>query len=156
MQLSVGSEYAIHGLLYLGSKPHGEVVLLGDVADAIGAPESYLRKVFQTLSRRGLVLAYRGAQGGYSLSRPPEAITLKDIIIAIEGSSSLYNCLFSRRGCLLAQSSETGGGCIICRTFDIAEEKMLEVLEKTTLKDLVENIDPEDGAKWLKGASRED
>ena len=61
--------------------------------DAKGVPESYLAKIFQELSRDGIVRSHRGARGGFSLARPAAEITLKQIIEAIEGPLALCPCL---------------------------------------------------------------
>jgi Rrf2 family protein len=144
MQISVGCEYAIHGLLYLALQPPDEVVLLTDVARAQNLPVSYLAKVFQFLAKAGLVKSFRGAHGGYMLAQSPDRITLRQITQAIEGAGPLFSPLSSRRDC----SAEAD--CLIREAFSKAEESMLHELEKVTLHELVERAQTmRSRMKWL-------
>ncbi|MFW6181285.1 MAG: RrF2 family transcriptional regulator, partial [Spirochaetota bacterium] len=90
MRFSTGLEYAIHGLVYLATVPPGKAVLISEVASAIGVSETYLRKVFQQLSRSGILHSQRGVGGGFWLAREPGEITLKDVVDAIDGSLPVY------------------------------------------------------------------
>jgi len=148
MQLSVGTDYAIHGLVYLALRPRGQVVYVSEVAKAQNISESYLAKVFQNLARTGLVVSYRGSKGGYMLAKPSEQITFRDILQAVEGPSPLYTCLDQRRDCHI------GLDCKILMILREAEQKMYEVLERTTLKDLLDSMRliPEQ-VKWLNHSS---
>jgi Rrf2 family iron-sulfur cluster assembly transcriptional regulator len=134
MQFSVSIEYAIHGLIYLARTGEEKSVLLADIAAAIKVPKEYMRKIFQMLTRSGLVAGRRGAGGGYRLARPAEELTLRDVVEAVEGSLPLYGCLHMRRHCELALT------CPVQKAFDAAREKMAEVLQDTTIRDLTREI----------------
>lgn len=56
-----------------------------EIAGGNGISEGFLLQVFQDLKKSGLVDSKRGANGGYALSRPPESISLADIIESVEG-----------------------------------------------------------------------
>jgi len=64
MQFSVSIEYAIHGLIYLARAGDEKTVLLADIASSIKVPKEYMRKIFQMLTRSGLITGRRGAGGG--------------------------------------------------------------------------------------------
>jgi len=130
MQVPMSIEYAIHGLVYLAGANPGKATLLSDIAGAIKIPESYLRKVFQLLSRNGIVISQRGVNGGYVLAMDPSEITLKDVMDAVEGTHPLYNCISRGRGCSITDN------CPIRGAFESATKKMYEILEATTIKDL--------------------
>ena len=142
MQFSASIEYAIHGLVYLAVNATGSAVLVADVARAIKVPDSYLRKVFQLLSRGGLVTSLRGARGGFLLAREPSRITLKDVVEAIDGSLPLYSCMKGKRRCAARDA------CPVSDAFDEARRKMAEVLEATTLEKLARGISRR-AASWL-------
>ena len=134
MQFSVSIEYAIHGLIYLARAGSEKTVLLADIAAAVKVPKEYMRKIFQTLTRAGLVTGRRGAGGGYRLGRPAEEVTLRDIVEAVEGSLPVYGCLHLRRQCEIALS------CPVQKSFEAAREKMAEVLQGTTLEGLTREV----------------
>ena len=145
MKFLLSTEYAVHGLISLSLSSSGKAVLLGEIAEAVKVTESYLRKVFQLLSKRGIVVSRRGAKGGYFLGRKSEQISLKDVVEAIEGSSYLYNCLMVQRGCSIFKN------CPVREAFEKASERMFEILEKTSIADLADAIlKNQDNNVWLK------
>jgi len=79
MKLGRQSAYAIDGLLVLTAKPFGTVMLLRDIARSRNVAESFLAKIFQKLTRGGLVVSSRGAIRGYALARKSKDIKTKDI-----------------------------------------------------------------------------
>lgn len=92
VRLTRGVDYGARGAIYLARQPADTVVLVGEIARREGVPESYLAKLFQELSREGIVRSHRGARGGFSLARPAAQITLKEIVEAIEGPLALCPC----------------------------------------------------------------
>jgi Rrf2 family protein len=66
----------------------GEPVLLKNVARRHRISEKYLSKLVIPLRGMGLITSFRGAHGGYALARAPRAITLREIVQALEGSTS--------------------------------------------------------------------
>ena len=135
MKFSSSIEYAIHGLVFLTGVPAGRAVQLPDVAGAINVPESYLRKVFQQLTRGGVLGSQRGAHGGFFLLRGPDSITLKDIVEVIDGSLPAYGCIRERRQCGITLN------CPVKNVFEEARAKMAEVLDATTIKDLRDELE---------------
>ena len=146
MKHTNGVEYAIHGLAYMAKAP-GRTVLLRDAAEAIRVPESYLRKVFQALTRGGIVRSQRGARGGYALTRDPTEITLRQVVEAVEGPAVEYFCLREERGCGLHRR------CLVRRTFLEAATRMAEVLDGVSVEDIAHDAAlPVGGAPWMAAA----
>ena len=133
MHLTKGADYGARGIIYLAKQPPSSVVLVGEVAAAEGLPESYLAKIFQDLAKEGIVRSHRGAKGGFSLARPPEEITLREIIEAIEGPIFLSRCLAPGENC------EKMPTCALYPVLKRAQERLLATLSATTLKDLAEH-----------------
>lgn len=134
MKFSNTIEYAIHGLVFLTGVPAGQMVQVTEVAEVIGVPDSYLRKVFQQLIRGGVLHSQRGAHGGFYLARAPENISLKDIVEAIDGSLGVYDCIKDRLRCGI------GPDCPVKKVFEEANRKMAEVLDSTSVKDLQDEL----------------
>ena len=86
MRLSGRTAYAVQALydmaLHGGA---GRAVQAREVAERQGIPLRYLEQILQELRRTGLVEAKRGPGGGYALARPPEAIRLSDVVVALDG-----------------------------------------------------------------------
>ncbi len=132
MQFGTSIEYAIHGLIFIAGGTT-TTVLVGDIAKGIKVPESYLRKVLQLLARAGLVASHRGVKGGFSLARDAHAITLRDVVEAVDGSLPTWCCVKEKKRC-----SETP--CPVSAAFETAREKMAESLAQTSIADLIPRI----------------
>src|SRR3984893_12311010 len=85
MRLSQRADYAAHAMVeiarWYGERPVHATAL----AQRQGVPQPYLQQLLLALSRPALVRSYRGPGGGYALTRPPAAISLADIVAALEG-----------------------------------------------------------------------
>ncbi len=132
MRLTRGADYGARGIVRLAKMPPNTVVLVSDLAAAEGLPESYLAKIFQSLAKKGIVLSHRGAKGGFSLARPAEQITLREVIEAIEGPIALGRCL-TQEGCAYLDT------CPVYPVLAKAQEQLLSALESTTLHDLAKD-----------------
>ncbi len=131
MKLSLSTEYAIHSLFYLALQGSQRLVLVQEIAKTQNISESYLAKVFQVLTKAGLVKSFRGPKGGYLLARKPSDISLKIIVETMEGKTPIFKCDGQKRNC------DFLGDCIIKDVMSEAENRMYEVLENTNLADLL-------------------
>ncbi len=127
VRLTRAGEYAVRGMVHLARKPKDELILIADIAKSEGVSVSFLAKIFQKLSKVGLIESQRGATGGVSVGRVPSEISLKLIIEAIEGPFALNRCLLIENKC------DRADGCLISNVWHKAQSKMLEVLEEATL-----------------------
>jgi Rrf2 family transcriptional regulator, iron-sulfur cluster assembly transcription factor len=130
VRLTRGTDYGARGVIYLAKQPMDAVALVGDIAREEGVSESYLAKILQDLAKGGILRSHRGAKGGFSLARPPEQITLRDIVELIEGPIALCRCLASWESCDIMDT------CALHPVMRRAQDQMLSVLESTTLRDL--------------------
>ena len=92
MRLSRQSDYAIRVMVELASsRSHASDV--PTICRHQRMPEAYGAKVVQALARAGLVVTARGPRGGVRLSRPPEAISLLEVVEAAEGPTVFTRCM---------------------------------------------------------------
>lgn len=75
-------------MAFLSSRAAGELVQARTVGDYLSIPTDSALKILQSLARRGLILSQLGRSGGYRLHRPPEQVSLLEIVEAIEGPIS--------------------------------------------------------------------
>ena len=92
MKLSLAAELALRGSLVLAERYGQGLVTLEAVCAARDLPRQYLTKIFASLARADLVTAVRGKRGGYRLNRPPERVTVLEIVEAVEGPIVLNFC----------------------------------------------------------------
>ena len=95
MKLSTKGRYSVTALYELALHYGEGVVPIKTIAKSQGISENYLEQLMLPLRRAGLVESVRGAQGGYTLSRPPAEVTIGEIITAVEGPIALVDCLFT-------------------------------------------------------------
>jgi Rrf2 family protein len=107
-------------------------VTLREIAARQEISEKYLSNLIPLLRNAGLVHSVRGSQGGYTLARPPGEITLKDILLVLEGSMCLVECTEKP---LICQRSDD---CFVRDVWSEVTGKMLEALESFTLETMVE------------------
>lgn len=131
MKLGRESAYAIEGLLALAGKPFGTVMLLRDIAAFRGIPQTFLAKIFQKLTKGGVVVSSRGAIRGYALARQPQKIKVKEIFLAIEGPELFEHCLFWSNRC-----ADSNPCPMHHRWKRIRQRVIRELLDATTLAEL--------------------
>ncbi|HEX7446230.1 MAG TPA: Rrf2 family transcriptional regulator [Pirellulales bacterium] len=86
MKISAKTEYACIAMLEL-ARHHGsgEPVRIRSIADEHGVPSRFLVQILLQLKGAGLVTSTRGAAGGYQLVKPPDEISLAEVMNVIEG-----------------------------------------------------------------------
>lgn len=94
-------EYAIHSLVYLIDNPKSETITVRDLAAFQNISETYLAKAFTKLKKAGIVKSNIGTKGGYTLARSAEEISFLDIVLAVEGEISFFECNNIRDNCIL-------------------------------------------------------
>ncbi len=77
----------------MARQPEDSVCMLAEISQAQDVPVSFLGKIFQALARASIVRSHRGAGGGFSLARSPDAITMLQVVEAVEGKIALYECI---------------------------------------------------------------
>ncbi len=85
MAISTKGRYSVHILQMMASRPCGSVLTKYEIAEAEGIPPGYVQQLLMGLNRAGFVTSHRGRAGGFSLARPPETITVLDVLKASEG-----------------------------------------------------------------------
>ncbi|HEY0632147.1 MAG TPA: Rrf2 family transcriptional regulator [Thermoleophilaceae bacterium] len=79
------SPYAVRALAELARSGGAAPVPIGEIARRRDIPVQFLEGLFATLRRAGILQSQRGVKGGYSFARPPEELTVLEIVEALEG-----------------------------------------------------------------------
>jgi len=91
MDISTRGRYATRIMVFLAEWP-GRPVTKTEISEAEGVTPGYLQQIMGGLLSAGLVRSYRGKAGGFALARPPETITVGDVLRATEGRVSPAPC----------------------------------------------------------------
>lgn len=95
--MSRGVEWGVHVLLLLVWAGDDAQLSTAQLAASHDLPRAYLNKQLQALAQAGLLASMPGVRGGFRLARPPEAISLLDVVEAIEGAEEAFRCTEIRR-----------------------------------------------------------
>ena len=129
MKFSKATDYALHTMLFLTAATPQKPVGVQRLAEQQKVSPTYLSKILTKLVKAGMIESITGVNGGYRLKRNWEDISFLDIIHAIEGSASLFDC-----------SIDHGPDCPIQKVVLAAEEKMEEHLRNQKMSDLVREM----------------
>jgi Rrf2 family protein len=126
MQITRQADYALRAMLYLAQLEPGQRAATSQIAEKQRIPPSFLAKIISQLSIAGLIHTSRGARGGVSMARAPEAISMLDVVEAIDGPIALNECSQSGDVCPF------GGNCPLRVIWCGTQVELIEKLRKTT------------------------
>ena len=132
MKLSTKGRYGVRLMVDLAEHYVEGPAIIRHISQRQEIAEKYLRNVINPLKVAGLIHVARGAHGGYSLAKPPSGITIGEILLVLEGSMCLVDCV--EKSAVCRRSS-------FCATRDLWNEAANALLDKfysTTLADMVE------------------
>jgi Rrf2 family protein len=129
MQISAKADYAVRAAIELAAAGEN-LVKADDIARAQGIPATFLVKILHELRMAGLVRSHRGPDGGHHLTRTADAISVADILRAIEGP------LAEVRGTAPEALSYPGHAAPLQRVWVALRANIETVLESVTLEDL--------------------
>jgi Rrf2 family cysteine metabolism transcriptional repressor len=137
------AEYGVRLLIQLGLHGGDAPVSLKAVADAENLPLAYLERIAALLKKSGLVVATRGAHGGYLLARPADEITMDAVVLALEGSVAPMDCFIDDRDSrVLCSHIADGEHCATKLLWTRVQMGVIKSLQRTTLAELVEFASP--------------
>ncbi len=99
MQITRQADYALRAMYYLAKLDLNQRAATSHIAQEQRIPPSFLAKIISQLSIAGLIHTSRGARGGVSLARPPEDISILEVVEAIDGPIMLNECTASIEAC---------------------------------------------------------
>ena len=130
MLLSRGHQYALQALVKLALRPPGEALMCRELAEDLDLPYPYLSKLMQHCAHLGLVGASRGRSGGYWLGNGVEAMTVRDLYVALNGERKTRECLLGFKEC----GDETA--CVMHVEWKPLKEGVFELMASQTLAEL--------------------
>jgi Rrf2 family protein len=142
---SAGVEYGIHCLIFLvGNSGDTREASVRDLAELQGVPLDYLAKIFTKLAKAKLVVATEGVRGGFKLARPADEISLLDIVNAIDGHKTIFDCREIRGRCALFQGEAPDwaldGHCSVHAAMMTAQKRMEDALAQQTILDIARKV----------------
>jgi Rrf2 family protein len=148
LKLSTKTRYSARAMLYLALHYEKGVVSAREIAAHQQVSLKYLEYLLVSLRAAGLVRTVRGAQGGHTLTRPPDQINLREIYNAFEGTEGLVECTTSPEIC------DRTDNCVAQEIWAQMYAACMEILESTTLEDLARRARNKQGTSATIGCIR--
>ncbi|HIP99091.1 TPA: Rrf2 family transcriptional regulator [Candidatus Bipolaricaulota bacterium] len=121
------AKYAVMALVELAAQGNGRPMPIRTLAAASHVPQPFLAKLVPQLVRAGIISSTRGKRGGIAFARPPEEISLAQVLRAVEGERLFTDCPFTTAPC--------GGNadCPLAPLWDTVRDEVVGFLECTSL-----------------------
>ncbi|MBV9312065.1 MAG: Rrf2 family transcriptional regulator [Solirubrobacterales bacterium] len=132
MRISAKADYAVRATVELAAAEGESPVPAERVATTQGIPLNFLENILGELRTAGVVRSYRGAEDGYRLVKPPQQITVADIIRAVEGP------LATVRGARPEDAAYPGAAHQLPRVWIAVRKNLRNVVERVTVADVAE------------------
>lgn len=132
MQVSKSLDYAVRSLTYIAQE-NADVFTIRDISEKQHIPQNYLAKIMRKLVQKGLLSSSPGPEGGYSLRKRTQDISLRDVYEAIEGDMQLIDCMEKNVVCELFDS------CSQRSVWDHLQLHTLNFLNDITVEDIATN-----------------
>jgi Rrf2 family protein len=147
--LSKSCIYGVQAAIYIASRQSNDYVSIQEIAGKLSISFHFLTKVLQILTQAGIMVSYRGPNGGVALARPASSVTLADIIGAIDGTEIFTECFLGLPGCGHATP------CPVHDQWSVVRKKLHQTFEATTLAELAmkaSNLNARLSLSFLMGA----
>jgi len=136
MRYTTKTEYGVVCLVFMAKNyTKSRVISVHDLVVSEEMSVAYIEKIFQSLRASGIVISHQGKNGGYSLSRDPSQITLKEIIEALEGSTFEVFCEPDiRKGIVCTHISLCGVGPVWEKTKELLDSHYSQITLESLAK----------------------
>ena len=138
MRLLLQTDYSLRTLMFLATRAERQTV--EGIATFFQISVPHVAKVVNQLARIGFVRSIRGVGGGLELAKPPEQITIGEVVRVVEGNVHLLECQGVEDVCVIQRF------CKLRTVLDRAEKIQLEYLNSVTLADVLP-FTPPDGSQ---------
>ncbi|HOZ49242.1 MAG TPA: Rrf2 family transcriptional regulator [Candidatus Hydrogenedentes bacterium] len=125
--------YALRAMYELAKRQGDGAVSIPIIAKAQGIPPRFLENILIQLKQAGLTQSIRGKEGGYLLRKPADAVTVGDVLRAVDGPMDPVSCL----GGETQETCPMHDDCVFLPMWQRAHEAMLAVYDGTSFADLL-------------------
>jgi Rrf2 family protein len=136
LRLSKKADYALLAIRHLAAHVDGGAVSARELAETYDIPAELLAKVLQTLVRSRLLESHQGTRGGYGLGRPAAAMSVADVIQAIDGPLTVTACSDVDHSC------DQFAKCNIRDPLWRIKDRIVSALAATSVADLASDMPP--------------
>jgi Rrf2 family protein len=134
--LSNSCRYGIRAVLYLASKKAGNTKIgIKQISEDLNLPAPFLSKILQNLAKNRILSSTKGPNGGFSILKKPESITLLDIIKIIDGEEVINSCIIHNSSCSSVKRSNKP--CPVHDDYSKIRAELINLVRRKTIAELV-------------------
>jgi Rrf2 family transcriptional regulator, iron-sulfur cluster assembly transcription factor len=138
--LSNSCRYGIRAVIYLASRyPEKSNIGIKEISGDLKLPTPFLAKILQQLAKNKILSSTKGPNGGFSLLKKPEAITIFELVKIIDGEAFFNNCMIHDGTCAKIKHSKKL--CPVHNDYAIKREELTNIFKSKTIADLSKNAD---------------
>lgn len=131
--LSNQSKYAIRGVLFLALHScEVNKLSVRDISEQTGIPSSFLAKIFQKLTKKGIIHSTKGPKGGFYMSKEEKDKSLLEIVECIDNMKTFHSCFLGLSDC------SDNNPCVIHHVAALRRRGLLEELQTKSIAELAE------------------
>ncbi|MBI3326401.1 MAG: Rrf2 family transcriptional regulator [Nitrospinae bacterium] len=134
------SQYALRALLALARKREQEPTLIADLAEQERIPKKFLELILLELKHKGILQSKKGKGGGYFLGRPPENVSVGEVIRTLDGPLAPIACV-SHTAYRKCDECEDEITCGIRAVMHDVRDAIATILDRESLADVLHRID---------------
>ena len=133
LKLSTKGRYGLRAMIDLAKAYDNRhhPVMMSDIATRQELSRKYLHALLTPLKNAGLIRSTRGAKGGFHLAKPPEEITIGEILTALEGELNIVDCISDESDCSRIS------GCLARGVWKELNDSIARLLDNVTLHKLL-------------------
>ena len=135
--ISKKTKYALKALQYLAQNEKKGPILISELAEKERIPKKFLEAILLELNKKGILQSKKGKRGGYSLAKPPEQITMGQVIRILEGPLAPLPCV-SQTAYMKCEECVDEQTCGIRLVMQEVRNATASILDGTTLRDVLE------------------
>ena len=132
MRVPIKVDYGVRALVDLAVHADAGPVQTAEIAQRQGIPAPYLDQLLTTLNKFGFVNSRRGPQGGHTLARPPQDVSVGEIKTTLDGNAPILECIQEPSECSIYDA------CVQRDVWVSVEEAIQSVLGSITIYDLAQ------------------
>ncbi|MCE5220370.1 MAG: Rrf2 family transcriptional regulator [Clostridium sp.] len=134
MKLSTKGRYGVRAMVDLATNYGGAPISIKTISKRENLSEYYLEQLFSPLRRANIIRSIRGAQGGYVLCKPPNEITVGDIMTILEGPIEIADCIDGIE-------CDTSDCCATKAVWEKIKNSIDSVMNSITLQDIIDDYE---------------
>jgi len=136
MRITTQGDYAVRCLMAIGRLGRKGPVSIRRIVDSEGLPQDYIEQLLLKLRRGRLIKSVRGVNGGYLLSRPPDKITIRDVLTAMEGQAFEVICARNKKA--HKSCCRNDEKCVLRGVWEGLKGRIEDYLDSVSVQDLID------------------